>query len=295
MWDYWIEMKAFLRAVWQRIGEGHFGLIAAGVAFYAMFAVFPGLAACVAIWSLVSDPAVIGGYMEVAREFLPDTAWELINNQVMLLLSARKATLGWATLASTLVALYSARAGVSALISGLEFVHRSDPRPFFRGLYIDVMVTLALMLSLFAGFTTSIAVPILLEWVELGVVGEWLLAILPRLAMFLLVLSCLAILYRLGPRRPRRGEVPHVWTGVMVATLAWALVSIAFSTYLANFDSYNRVYGTIGAVAALMMWLYLSVWAVLLGGAFNAELTEMDLRRRESVPDGDANSKQQNQ
>lgn len=288
------ELWAFLRAVWGRIGAGHFGLIAAGVAFYAMFAVFPGLAASVAIWSLVSDPAVISGYLEVAREWLPDTAWKLINNQVMILLSARRATLGWATLVSTMIALYSARAGVSALISGLEFVHRADPRPFFWGLFTDFMVTLALILALFGGFTTSIAVPIVLEWVELGLLGEWLLAILPRMAMLLLVLSCLAILYRLGPRRPMKGVIPHVWTGVIVATVAWAIVSIAFSTYLANFDSYNRVYGTIGAVAALMMWLYLSVWAVLLGGAFNAELTER-ARPGQFVSRRDASRLQENQ
>lgn len=288
------EIWLFLKAVWGRIGAGHFGLIAAGVAFYAMFAVFPGLAACVAIWSLVSDPAVISGYLEVSRAWLPDTAWSLINDQVMTLLSARRATLGWATAASIVVALYSARAGVSALISGLEFVHRADPRPFFWGLFSDFMVTFALILALFAGFTTSIAVPIILEWVELGIVGEWFLAILPRMAMFFLVLSCLAILYRLGPRRPMKGVVPHVLTGVIVATVSWAIVSLAFSTYLANFDSYNRVYGTIGAVAALMMWLYLSVWAVLLGGAFNAELTER-ARPGQFVSRRDAARAQQNQ
>lgn len=268
-----LAMRDFGLAVWGRIGAGHFGLIAAGVAFYAMFAVFPGLAASVAIWSLVADPAVMGDYLEVSREFLPDGAWALVNNQVMILLSARKATLGWATVFSTLVALYSARAGVSALISGLEFVHRSDPRPFLWGLTIDLMVTGALVLALFSGFTTSIAVPIILDYVELGLVGEWLLAVLPRMAMFLVVVSCLAILYRFGPRRTARGMAPKVWLGVLVAAVAWALVSYAFSAYLANFNSYNKIYGAIGAVAALMMWLYLSVWAVLLGGAINAELT----------------------
>lgn len=282
------NLSDFLRAVWGRIGAGHFGLIAAGVAFYSIFAVFPGLAASVAIWSLVADPVVIRDYLEVSRQYLPLDAWELVNTQVLTLLGASSATLGWATAFTILVALYSARAGVSALISGLEFVHRNDPRPFFFSIAYDLMVTGALILALFAGFTTSIAVPVILEWVELGVVGEWVLAILPRLAMFLLVLTCLAILYRFGPRRPARGVVPHVWVGVLVAALAWALVSLAFSTYLANFNSYNRVYGAIGAVAALMMWLYLSVWAVLLGGAINAELTA----RRLDVPRWDANGGQ---
>lgn len=272
MFERFLRLWAFAVAVWGRIGAGHFGLIAAGVAFYAMFAVFPGLAASVAIWSLVADPGVIASYLAVAEEFLPPDAAILVHDQVMGLLNTPRATLGWATFLSVAIALYSARAGVSALISGLEVVHRAAPRAFLRGWAIDFLVTVALILALFVGLTTSIAVPIILQYIELGPFNAWLLAVLPRLAMFVLVLTCLAILYRFGPSRSRGGVRPHVWLGVMVATIGWAAVSLAFSEYLANFDSYNRVYGSIGAVAALLMWLYLSVWAVLLGGAVNAEL-----------------------
>ncbi len=268
------SLMAFFWAIWGRVGAGHFGLIAAGVAFYAMFAVFPGIAASVAIWSLVADPGVIASYLQVAEEFLPPDAGVLVHDQVMGLLATPRTTLGWATAFSILIALYSARAGVSALISGLEVVHRATPRSFLWGWAIDFILTGALILALFVGLTTSIAVPIILQYIELGPLNAWLLAVLPRLAMFLLVLTCLAILYRFGPNRPEGTARPHIWLGMMVATLAWALVSIAFSEYLANFDSYNRIYGSIGAVAALLMWLYLSVWAVLLGGAINAEISE---------------------
>lgn len=267
-----LRATAFLGAVWGRVGAGHFGLVAAGVAFYAMFAVFPGLAATVAIWSLVADPSVIASYLEVAEKFLPEDAGILIHDQVMGLLTTPRATLGWATAVTIGIALYSARAGVAALIGGLEVVHRATPRPFLLGWAIDFALTGALILALSVGLATSIAVPLILDFVTLGPAEAWLLSILPRLAMFFLVLTCLAILYRFGPNRPK-GEVPHVFAGVLVATVAWAAVSLAFSAYLAGFDSYNRVYGSIGAVAALLMWLYLSVWAVLLGGAVNAEMT----------------------
>jgi membrane protein len=144
-------------------------------------------------------------------------------------------------------------------------------------------MTLALILALFVGLATVVAVPLVLSYVSLGPVTGWLLSILPWGAMMLLVFTCLSILYRFGPNLANDAGRPWVSIGVVVATLSWSAVSLAFSTYLANFDSYNRIYGSIGAVAALLMWLYLSVWAVLLGGAINAEMTarkkKWDLRR----------------
>ena len=267
------DLWSFAKAIWARVGAGHIGLIAAGVAFYAMFAVFPGLAASVALWSLMSDPAIIAEYLAVAERFLPTDAATLIHDQVMGLLATPRATLGWATFVSVAIALYSARAGVAAVIAGLMVVNRAEPRGFLWGIAVDVAMTFALILALFAAFITMIVVPIVLRYVALGPLNAWLLSVLPWAAMTLLVMTCLAMLYRFGPNMPEGAARPRVVTGVIVASLSWSLLSLAFSAYLANFDSYNRVYGSIGAVVALLMWLYLSVWAVLLGGVINAELS----------------------
>lgn len=264
---------AFLRAVWGRIGDGQFGLVAAGVAFYAMFAVFPGLAASVAIWGLMADPVVMADYLAVGEKFLPTDAATLIHDQVMGLLTTPRATLGWATFVSLMIALYSARAGVSALIIGLHVVNRAAPRGWIWGWAVDIMLTLALIFAIIVGLATIVLVPLALGFVDLGPAEVWFLGVLPWLAMFMLVLTCLSILYHFGPNRPQDAGRPWVGVGVVVATVTWSLVSYAFSAYLANFDSYNRIYGSIGAVIALMMWLYLGVWAVLLGGAVNAELS----------------------
>jgi membrane protein len=272
-------LSDFAKAIWNRIGAGHFGLIAAGVAFYAMFAVFPGLAATVAIWSLVSDPAIIADYLRVAEQFLPTDAGTLIHDQVMGLLATPRATLGWATFVSVSIAVYSARAGVAAIITGLMVVNRAEPRGLLWGFAVDIIMTFALIFALFAAFLTVIVVPVALRYVALGPFNAWLLAVLPWGAMMLLVMTCLAILYRFGPHRPEGADKPHVLVGVLVASVSWSMVSLAFSAYLANFDSYNRVYGSIGAVIALLMWLYLSVWAVLFGGAINAELSTQSHNR----------------
>lgn len=262
----------FVMAVVTRVSDGHFGLVAAGVAFYAMFAVFPGLAAVVAIWGMVADPQVIAGYLTVAERFLPVDAAALVHEQVMGLLSAPAAALGWTTFVSLAIALYSARAGVSALIQGLDVVHRARPRGWIWGYAVDFLLTVALIGALLVALATVVIVPLLLNYVAFGTFEAWLTGVLPWGAMFLLVLTFLSILYRFGPNVPGGCRSGWITVGVIFAALAWAGVSIGFSAYLANFNSYNRIYGSIGAVIILMMWLYLSVWAILVGGAINAEL-----------------------
>jgi membrane protein len=268
------QVWSVLAAVGSRVGSGHFGLVAAGVAFFAMFAVFPALAAAVALWSVFADPAVIEGYLTVAERFLPPEARSLIHDQVMGLIKAPPATLGWATFVSLAVALYSARNGVSALVQGLDVVHRSEPRGFLKGLGVDLMLTAALIGALFLALATVVVVPLVLNFLPLGGFAAWLIKVLPWVAMFLLIVTSLSILYRFGPNVPGGFRSPWISVGVLVAALGWSGVSIGFSVYLANFNSYNAIYGSIGAVIILMMWLYLSVWSVLLGGAINAELDE---------------------
>lgn len=266
------EVWDFLVCVWTRVGDGHFGLIAAGVAFFAMFAVFPGLAAAVAVWGMFADPSVIEGYLTVAERFLPPEAGILIHDQVIGLITAPRSALQWTTLLSLLIALYSARAGVSALVQGLDVVHRSQPRGWIKGWAVDFLLTGALIAALFVALVTVVVVPILLSYVRFGTFEAWLIKVLPWGAMFLLVVTCLSILYRFGPNVPGGFRSPWISVGVLVAAAAWAGASIGFSVYLANFNSYNAIYGSIGAVIILMMWLYLSVWSILLGGAINAEL-----------------------
>jgi membrane protein len=271
----WIgQFWRFLLAVAARVSQGHFGLLAAGVAFYAMFAVFPGLAAAIAVWGMFADPNVIAGYLEVAERFLPPEAGQLIHDQVIGLITAPRTALQWTTVLSLGIALYSARAGVSALIQGLDVVHRATPRGWIKHYAVDFLLTLALIGALFVALVTVVVVPIMLNYIRFDTFEAWLTKVLPFGAMFLLVITCLSILYRFGPNVEGGFRSPWITVGVLVAALGWAGVSIGFSVYLANFNAYNAIYGSIGAVIILMMWLYLSVWSVLLGGAINAELDE---------------------
>jgi membrane protein len=263
-----------------RLQAGHIGLIAAGVAFYAIFAIFPATTATIALWSLVSDPNIIAQYLDVAEGFIPPEAYRLLSNQINALLSGPRATLGWATAVSVAIALFSARAGVQALVQGINVIHRCPSRQVLRGVLAGYAITLALVATTLAAFAIIIVVPIAIAFLPLGILREWLLTELPWLMMIVLIFSGLAILYRFGPSQP---ESRAGWfsIGALVAACGWAIGSLGFSYYIANFGAYNRVYGSIGAVIALLMWLYISAYVILVGAAINAEL-----KHRPNLPNG---------
>lgn len=270
------EFWSFWAAVFERVDKIHMGLIAAGVAFYAMFAVFPGLAAIIALWSLWFDPNVIMAYLEVAHEFLPDGAADLIDAQVMSLTSSGRTSIGWASFLSFMVATIAARAGVDALVRGLNAAYGVRAHSTIFGFILAYGLTLAIVGISLAGLATIVIVPVVLNFFVLGPVRVWLVAALPWAAMFTLVVLGIGILYRYGPnvKTPR---TPLFTWGSVFAAILWAAASVAFSAYLSSFNSYNRIYGSIGTVVALLMWFYLAGFSVMLGALINLELAR---RRR---------------
>ncbi|SIS57966.1 YihY/virulence factor BrkB family protein [Phaeovulum vinaykumarii] len=271
----------FTRGLADRMGAAHLGLIAAGVAFYAMLGIFPGLAAVIAIWGLVADPHVIASYLDVAREFIPPEAFAILTAQIDTLLEAPRQGLGWATAVSVAIALYSARAGVAGLVEGIDILHDTRPRHGIAAFILGQVLTLALVGVMLVALAVVVVVPLVLAFLPMAGVQALMLKALPWVAMLALMLTALGILYRYGPNTPDRTER---WfsTGAVVACLGWAGASLAFSYYLGNFGAYNRIYGSLGAVIALLMWLYLSVWVVLAGAAVNAQIAA-----RARAPDRD--------
>ncbi|RLL72441.1 YihY/virulence factor BrkB family protein [Sinirhodobacter hankyongi] len=268
----------FLLALAGRLADTKITLIAAGVAFYAMLAVFPGISATIAVWSAFSDPMVIESYLQVADDFIPPEAYEILNTQILALLNGPRDSIGLSTLISVAVALWSARAGVGALIEGLNVIHGTHSRTTLLSYLFGYVMTLALVGVMLAALATIVVVPIAVNFLPFHALTGWLLSGLPWGGMLLLMLTALGILYRYGPNT-RGGRDPILTFGAILAALVWAGASLALTYYLANFGSYNKIYGSIGAVIALMMWLYLSVFSVLLGAALNAELAACRARR----------------
>ena len=270
-------------AVWDALDKRHMGLIAAGVAFYSMFAIFPGMAATIAIWGIFSDPAVVQNYLDTINGLIPDAAFNLIATQLRALIAAHAG--GWhlATLLPLGIALYSVHSAVAALISGLNAVQHRSHRAGFMRLIGSLAMTVALLAVILLALGVVVAIPIALSLVPLGRAEAMILRSLPWIALFFLVNVTLGLFYRFGATAE---EKRHSWisTGSVVAALLWALVSFAFSLYLENFGSYNRIYGSIGAVIALMSWLYLSAYIVLFGAVLNVELARLGGRRDLIVP-----------
>lgn len=260
-------------SVWLRASKAEIGLIAAGIAFFGFLAIFPALIAIITIWGFAADPNMVQTQLDLAQNYLPSEAFDLLYGQVQRILATNSRSLGLATLASTAFALWSARAGVGALISGVNAVHGLPGRNGIRHVLQAFVLTLVLIGLVLSGMMLAVVVPLIIGFLPLGEFSENILRIANFLLGVVLVTLSIAIAYRLGPNRPRRAKKPSLVSyGLFLALALWIAVSRGLVFYLGNFANYNQVYGSIGAVAALLMWFYLSAFAVLLGAAVDAEL-----------------------
>ncbi|EAQ03659.1 ribonuclease BN [Pseudooceanicola batsensis HTCC2597] len=253
------------------IAEKNLFLIAAGVAFYGMLALFPAMAAIIAIWGLLSDPNVLVEQLELIRNILPVEVTRIIENQINALSTASGDKLGWAGLVSMMVAIWSARSGVAALMLGLNAIHGRANRGSLRHYLTALVLTLALLGVSVVTLSAVVIAPIIFAFIPLGPVTAILVEAFRWVAAIFVLMAGLAVVYRFGPNN--RGErMKWVTPGAVMAVALWAVASYGFSLYLANFANYNEVYGSIGAAVAMLMWLFISAFLVLLGAVVNLEL-----------------------
>ena len=261
--------------VLRAVGDRNLDLISAGVAFWSMMAIFPAVAAVIALWGFLADPEMIQGQLDALRPFVPEDAFNLLNRQVRLLILTTHSTLGWATIISTGAALWSTRAGVGALLRGLNAAYDTTPRAGIWSTLWALVMTVALIgVSLFAMASVLVA-PVVLSLLPLGAQTQAALIAVRWLLTVLVILLALGLIYRYGPNH--RGARRPAWIspGAIVALGIWAIASAGFTLYLANFGNYNRIYGSIGAVIALLMWFFISAFTVLMGAAWNAETARL--------------------
>jgi len=253
------------------IGDKNLGLIAAGVAFYAMLAIFPGIAALIALWGLMSDPQVLIDQLDAIESILPPDVVRLIASQINALSNASGDQLGWAGLLSTLFAIWSARSGVASLMLGLNAIHDRQNRGSLRHYLISLVLTLALLGVSMVTMSAVVVVPVVFSIIPLGGATALLVEIFRWIAAIFVLQAALAVIYRFGPNN--RGErLQWLTPGAVLAVLLWAVASYGFSLYLTNFANYNEVYGSIGAAIAMLIWLYISAFLILLGAEVNLHL-----------------------
>jgi membrane protein len=264
--------KDILWRVYAQVGEDRVLSVAAGVTFYALLAIFPGIAAFVSLYGLVSDATTINQHLTLLSGFLPGGALQIIEEQVRNITSKPGGALGFAFFSGLAISLWSANAGMKAMFDALNIVYDEDEkRSFFKLNLVSLTFTAGAILFLLLALTAVVVVPVILKLIPFGGIIQSVLSIARWPLLFVGLLFALACLYRYGPSRDK-AEWRWVSWGSGIAAVVWLAGSMLFSWYVANFGNYNETYGSLGAAIGFMTWIWLSTTVILLGGEINAEL-----------------------
>lgn len=255
-----------LIAAWKRASADHLPLIAAGVAFYGFLSLFPALIAGISMYGLIASPETVTAQSAHLTEALPADAASLVSGQMQAIASTAGGSLGAGMVVALLAAMWSASTGIGNLVSGLNIAFGcTDRRDFLRRKLLALALTLGAMV--FVPVTIALvaaASPVLDRvgpWRWPVDVGRWLL-------LFAAVVAALTVLYRLAPDR----QITASRGGTLAAAAIWLVASVGLSTYIDNFGSYSKTYGTLAGVAALLLWLWVGAYAVLFGAVLETML-----------------------
>lgn len=241
-----------------------------GVAFFAMLAIFPALATIVSLYSLFADPHAIPERVALLAGVVPTSIIDLIKQEIQSLAERNISTLSTAFLIGLLVSIWSANSGVSALFDALNVVHGKAEE---RGLLRFYATTFAMTLGMVVYMLIAIigAMPIVFRSLGLSENVDDLEAVVRWPATLVLAMIWLSVVYRVGPSR---SDAKWRWAtlGSGLAAILLVVASMVFTWYLAEFNSYDRLYGSLGAVVGFMTWLWISVILVLLGAEVDAAI-----------------------
>ena len=265
-------------------------LIAAGLALYALLAIFPALAAVVSLYGMFASPDQIAQQVESLAGVLPQQAADILRTALQNLASQQGEALGVGAIIGFLLALWSARKGVVALMTATNIAYdEEEERGFFKQLFVSLAFTLAGVVAFVLIVALAVGLPVMLRALGVPSIVETVLSLARWVVLWLLVVLALAVVYRFAPDRDRPQWRWVSWGSAIAATL-WLIASLGFSFYVRNFGSYGETYGALGGVVVMLLWFYLSAYVVILGAEINAEMehqTEHDTTSGEEEPPGE--------
>jgi len=270
--------KDILLRVYNNIGEDRVMLVAAGVTFYSLLAIFPAIAALVALYGFFADPASIAGHLDAASGVLPSGALDVIRDQMNRVASQGNTRLGVAFIIGFLVSLWSANAGMKSIFDALNLVYdEPEKRGFIKLNLVSLGFTVGAIVFVLLAIGGIVALPAVFS--ATGSNGAMAsVAKIARWPILLIVIGlALAVIYRYGPSRDEPKWRWITW-GSAFAAIGWVVVSILFSLYTTHFADYNKTYGSLGAIIAFMFWLWLATTVILLGAEIDAEMEHQTVR-----------------
>jgi membrane protein len=264
--------RDILLRVYQKIGEDNASLVAAGIALNCLLAVFPALAVAVLIYGLFSSPASVSDDLKPFFAILPPAAAKLLQDQLQSLVAPTHVKLGLGAIISALLAFWSARQGISAIMTATNIAYYEHER---RGLLAQAAISLGFTLAAVFAFLVmlvlGVAVPLVVQVLPLGRAAAAAILLVRWVLLWFFAIGALAVIYRYAPDR-RDAQWRWVTWGSAVAATLWLLASALFELYVNHFSSYGATYGAIGGVIVLIMWFYLGGYAIVLGAEINAEM-----------------------
>jgi membrane protein len=270
--------KDILWRVYGNVSDHRILALAAGMTYYSILAIFPALAALVAIYGLFTDPASIAKHLDVVSGFIPGGAAEVAREQLTRVASKGGSTLGFTFAIGLIISLWSANAATKALFDTLNIVYgEQEKRGLLKLNAMSLGFTLAAIAFILSALAAVVVIPVILEYIGLSNAADLLIRIARWPAMFLVLAIGLSFIYRFGPSR----EAPRwrwITWGSAAATIMWIVASALFSFYAANFGTFNETYGSLGAAIGFMTWLWISAIAILLGAELNAEMEHQTKR-----------------
>jgi membrane protein len=283
--------KDILKRTYKRTWDDNVALVSAGVAFYGFFALLSMLGLIVLFYGFVEDPHTVIEHMQALTAVLPTDIAVLIGQQLMTAVKSSEGTKGFGILIAFLVAIYGGTNGATSVLTALNIAYEEkETRSFFRFYLLALALTVGALLVALVAIAATAAIAYLRKLLPEAapatviagkVVGYILLALLAALVA--------SVLYRVGPSR-EDAKWKWITPGSLFAALAWLLLTVAFGLYVSYFTNYHASYGSLGAVVALLTWMYLSAYAFVFGAELNSEIehqTAEDSTTGAPVPMGD--------
>jgi membrane protein len=268
-----------LKRIWESTGSNNIALLSAGVAFYAFLSFVPLLGALIMTYGLVADPATVAEHMRVIIDLVPADAARLIYEQLVSVTTTAAEKTGLGLGLALLISIYGAMRASGAIMVALNVIYEQhERRNFFVTTALSAAITIGAVVVGIVGLLSASILGFLQDLVSgLGPAVIVVAKVVTWLVAGALASVAIAATYRFGPDR---ADARWRWLtlGSMLATVLWLAATIGFGFYAARFGDYNATYGSLGAVVVLLMWLFVSAYAILLGAAINAEVERQTTR-----------------